>query len=138
MESLNHFDKLRELAPTLNRLIADPEARVHYELFSDSLIWSDEWPPPDRPDLPGQYLRGVFHYRTTLILGRPQERYREGWDLLAELCPNWPGFLPERRQPDAARIRLYQERRVQLHKDWEDLDVKYRQQQAAKGSSPAA
>ena len=33
------------LAPTLERLLTDPNACVHYELMADALTWSDELPP---------------------------------------------------------------------------------------------
>ncbi len=42
------FDNLRKLAPILNGLQFDPNARLNYELMSDSLMWSDEFPTPCR------------------------------------------------------------------------------------------
>lgn len=88
------------LAPLLNKLQADPNARVNYELMSGALIWSDEFPALSEINgLDTNCLRGVFRFRTTLMLGKPEERYRTGWEALQTLCPNWPAFLPDAENP---------------------------------------
>jgi hypothetical protein len=77
----------------------DPTARPGLELLSGALVWDDE-----------AYLEfaavcchfrclAVWEpvvYRSTLILGRPDERCKRGWDELQRRCPGWPGFRPER------------------------------------------
>lgn len=133
----DRFEALRLVAPVLSELKVDPQARLGYELMSDALIWSDELPPPaNREDavIDTNCLRGVFRYRTSLMLGEPVEKYRASWDELKRLCPNWPGFLPERARHDPARIKYYTEARAKLIADWEELDANYRRQQAAKTS----
>ena len=84
----------------LRATIFDPAARPGLELLSGSLIWDDE-----------RYLDfvaccrggGCSHYwepvvfRTSLILGRPEDECRPGWEELQRVCPEWPGFRPERR-----------------------------------------
>lgn len=122
---------LLAIAPVLNRLAVDPNARVQYELMSDALIWSDELPPLDEKGVDFACIRAVFRFRTTLMLGKPDERYRSDWDLLASLCPQWPGFLPERRAPDEDRIQLFTEKRDKLLADFEALDARL-------GCAPAA
>lgn len=119
------LQELRALAPVLNQLSADPHARVHYELMSDALIWSDELPP----DQECPCLRGVFRYRTTLMLGKPEEKYREGWEILQRLCPRWPGFLPSRRESDASKLQHYEDSRARLLSEWEAVDANYAREQ---------
>lgn len=128
--------ELQALAPILNRLPADPNARVGYELMSDALVWSDELPPDPEPHGDGWVsLRGVFRYRTTLILGKPEEKYRAGWEVLASLCPNWPGLLPERRIPDPRHVQLFEEASARLLAEWEALDARF---EAHQGDAAAA
>ncbi len=68
-------------------------------MMSDALIWSDEFPDFAALRLvPGwEVIRFVFYFRTTLILGEPDENMREYWDEALRLFPDWPGFVPERR-----------------------------------------
>jgi len=68
--------KLRTLAPKLNQLVLLPDAEYFYEMLSGGLVWEDEI--PDLSTLPARSfegLRGVIRYRTTLILGEPDEQY---------------------------------------------------------------
>lgn len=90
---------LSGIAPLMRELVRDPEAKCGYELLSDALVWSDEWPKfAVLRQVPGwEVVRFVLHFRTTLILGDPDEEYREYWDAALRLFPDWPGFLPERR-----------------------------------------
>src|SRR5687767_10836629 len=93
-------ERLAKIAPKLGCLKEDPNARVNYELMSDSLVWSDELPPPDQYEAHEVWcLRGVWRFRTTLMLGAPEERFRPSWEEAQRLFPNWPGFLPQRRVP---------------------------------------
>jgi hypothetical protein len=92
-----------KLAPFLNGLKPKLDAALHYDLFADALVWSDELPAPAHRTgdvLFGSELRGVWHFRTTLILGQPKEKFRAAWDEAMSCFPNWPGFDPKRR--DAA------------------------------------
>ena len=131
------LQKLREIAPFLNALHRREDARLGYELMSDSLMWSDEFPPPEEwkslgLDVTSGCLRGIFRFRTTLMLGRPEEKFRPYWEQAQSLFPNWPGLLPERRQPDPARIQLYEESKVKALADWEALDARYESQRLEK------
>lgn len=72
------------------------------ELTSKSLFWSDE-----------AYLEFVavcqdrgspwglvpLCFRSSLIRGEPDGLSRAAWDELQRLCPQWPGFRPERCSP---------------------------------------
>jgi hypothetical protein len=127
----DRIQELEKLAPVLDRLKADANARVFYELMSGALILSDEMPPPaEREGWECNCMRGVFRFRTTLMLGKPEEKFRGGWDHLQTLCPNWPGFLADRRNPDPARIKYYEERRAKSIEEWEALDAKFENQRA--------
>ena len=90
----------RKLTSFLNGLQPKPDAVLHYDLFADALVWSDELPAPaDRAGdiLIGSELRGVWHFRTTLILGQPKEKFRAAWEDALKCFPDWPGFDPKRR-----------------------------------------
>lgn len=88
------------LAPMLNALQSDPQAMMHYDLLADALVWSDEVPTPEKcGDIPvGAELRGIWNYRTSLILGQPKEKYRAAWEEAMRCFPNWPGFELKRRE----------------------------------------
>jgi hypothetical protein len=77
----------------------DPAARPSLELLSGSFIWDDEcyfeFVPACRARSCLAYWEPVA-FRSSVILGRPDERYRRGWEELRRLCPEWPGFRPER------------------------------------------
>jgi hypothetical protein len=95
-------DELRrefeQLAPVLNNMKVHPDVVPQYDLVSDSLFWLDEL-----PDLVGHStselwcLRPLLRFRTTLIIGEPDEQLRLFWDLAHELFPSWPGLLSVRR-----------------------------------------
>ena len=77
-----------------------PEAALFYELMSDALVWNDEIPDLQTGDVRDFHcLRFVFRYRTTLMLGQPDERFRRVWDEAYKLFPDWPGFDPRRQSP---------------------------------------
>jgi uncharacterized protein (TIGR02996 family) len=77
----------------------DPAARPGLELVSGSFIWHDEG---YLEFVPACRARGCLAYwepvafRSSFILGQPDERYRRGWEELRRLCPEWPGFRPGR------------------------------------------
>jgi hypothetical protein len=94
-------EQMHAIAGRMRALRPAPEASVFYELMSDALVWSDEIPDLDTGGA-GEFhcLRFVFRYRTTLIIGRPDERFRCHWDEANRLFPEWPGFDARRRSPE--------------------------------------
>ena len=68
-------------------------------MLSDALIWSDEFPDFAALRLvPGwDVIRFVFYFRTTVILGEPDENMREYWNEALQLFPDWPDFAAERQ-----------------------------------------
>jgi len=130
-------EAIERIAPKLNQLQKDPNARVHYELMSGGLVWSDELPPWDELE-PGDSncLRGIWRFRSSLILGIPEEKHRRRWEQGQKLFPNWPGFLPE-RQSSSWRQQVI-EQGAKLLADWEALDERYRRQRLQTKTQSAA
>ena len=90
--------QLRAIADRMQKLKPAPEATVFYELMSDALVWSDEIPDLETGRISDFHcLRFVFRFRTTLMMGKPDERFQSLWDEANTLFPNWPGFDPHRR-----------------------------------------
>jgi hypothetical protein len=90
--------QLRTIADRMRQLKPVPGATVFYELMSDALVWSDEIPNLETGDVSDFHcLRFVFRFRTTLMMGKPDERFRSLWDEANTLFPNWPGFDPRRQ-----------------------------------------
>src|SRR5437667_3567800 len=117
----DRYERLKKIAPKLNQLKEDPQARVNYELMSDGLVWSDELPPWDELESGESHcLRAVWKFRSSLIMGSPEEKFRPAWDYAKELFPNWPGFLPQRQL--AVWREFYLERQTKLIADFEALD----------------
>ena len=81
--------------------VADDDARRSFDLLAGGLAWADETPPPELYE--GLVLtahRALIAYRASLVLGEPDDALRPTWQLIERVCPNWPGFLPDRRSPE--------------------------------------
>jgi hypothetical protein len=97
--------QLKEIAGLMRGLTRSPDAKMFYELLSDSLVWTDEIPEVNADQVGGlRALRFVFRFRTSVMLGKPEERYRQYWDEAGSLFPEWPGFDPERCAPELKSI----------------------------------
>jgi len=90
--------KPQVLIPYLRDLRVDPHATRHFEIMSGGFFWSDEKPASAYSEKAGDYaMRFLLGYRASLIRGKPREDLRAVWDAVLAACPQWPGFLPERR-----------------------------------------
>lgn len=81
----------------------NPDAMMKYDGMSDSLYWSDEFPDEATSAcmaVKSWAYRFVLAYRASLIMSRPREELQPVWEQLAQECPEWPGFRPERRSID--------------------------------------
>jgi hypothetical protein len=97
---------LRRIAKRLNAMKPDPNSECFFELMSGGLVWTDERPSwwPDADEFGA--LRILWNYRTSLILEHPRAEFDEIWNSAVNLAPNWPGFLPERREPRSELLAL--------------------------------
>ena len=97
---------LSGIAPLMRALAQDPRATCNYDVMSGALVWSDEFPAfRDLARIKGwSIIRVVLRFRTELILGKPDEQFREFWDTAMRLFPEWPGFAPERQSPELREI----------------------------------
>ena len=99
--------ELNDLAPILRSMPHIPDARVMYDIMSDALIWADE---------KGECVeatwvaRPLFRFRTSIIIGEPDERCAEYWRLARRIIPEWIGFRPERCSPSQQLRELYNSR----------------------------
>jgi hypothetical protein len=113
---------LRGYSRQMNAICSPARApKVHYELLSGALIWSDEI----NKQLPFEVisaLRCLFAYRTSVMLEQPREDLREMWDLGLSLFPNWVGFRPERSEATPELLKIYREGNVRMRKCLRDLE----------------
>ena len=93
---------LRNIAPLMRVLVCSPQAALSYEMLSGALVWSDELPEFRVLRLVHRWdvIRFVLRFRTTLILGDPNEELREYWDEARQHFSEWPGFDLRRRSAD--------------------------------------
>ena len=105
-------EALVRLAPLMRDRKPFPVATIFYDVLSDAIIWSDEMPDlQELRKIDGwQVMRLVLHFRTQLILGRPEEsdpdaegiarrifaESRDAWTEAKGHFPEWPGFDPRR------------------------------------------
>jgi hypothetical protein len=96
------FERLKKLAPKLNLLREDPNARVHYELMSGGLVWSDELPPWDELESGESHcMRAIWRFRSSLIEDKPDERFRIKWSCfpIGQFFGGATGYEMERNVP---------------------------------------
>ena len=89
----------------------DPSAGPSFELFSGSFIWDDENYMELALLCNEMKCRACIEavaFRSSLILGRPNEEFRGSWEELKQVCPEWPGFRAE-RQSESLRAELERE-----------------------------
>lgn len=88
-------EEFHRIAPAMESMQRHFDATVSYHLPADAIYWSDEI-PASLSRFGENCLRPVLHYRTSMILGKPEDRWREYWDEATQRFPNWIGFCVER------------------------------------------
>ena len=91
-----------------------------YDLLAGAVVWRDE----TRLSTPTEViwaLRGLWAYRTSLMLDQPREGLAEYWRFGLEHFPNWVGFHPKRRIATPALLRICRDGDAQADKLAEDL-----------------
>jgi hypothetical protein len=99
-------DSLDRLVQRLCIVRLDPSAEVGYDLMSGALIWSDENISGLTVEEMG-CLRVILRYRTSVIVGQPDQRFRGLWDKLQAKYPEWVGFSTNRCQASETLLKLY-------------------------------
>ena len=111
MENFRKLSNLKEIAALLEQLSRPGVAELRYDLLADAGYSTDELPPQERrkPRRAFQTFRFVLRYRTTLIVGQPDDRLREFWDCGKSLFPDWIGFSSDRCSQDEDLVATYQQ-----------------------------
>ncbi len=128
-------NQLGQIAARMNALIKSSEAAIHHDLLAGALWWSDERPAFDEPEH-HWCLRPILRYRTSLILGVPDERYESAWEAAKQLFPAWPGFAEERCKPDDQLATLYRKKHRHGLLSFGLVDILYRIQTEFKSRIP--
>lgn len=90
------------IAKSMEQLHEVQSERYSFDSMSAGVVWEDELPPSHKRGLAHAWgLRPIFGYRTSLILGKPDEALEEYWNLATQLFPNWVGFRCERCEPNS-------------------------------------
>lgn len=90
---IDYFEHLNWIAGEMDQTRVLPDATVGYNVLSDALVWSDEYPR----NLAGRLVKFdcvklLLRYRMSLLLGKPDDFFRPYWDHARERFPNWAGF----------------------------------------------
>jgi hypothetical protein len=99
--------ELAQIAPLMESLRPSPRARVHYHMLADALYWSDEFPESGLPWAVENYMRMVLRYRTTLLLGSPDPKWKPYWEEATKQFPKWIGFEHERTTESEEWKRIF-------------------------------
>ena len=134
----DYFEELSRIAAEMNRTRPSPDAEVGYDLLTDALVWSDEY-PGERAGRLEDYmcLRLLFRYRTTLLLGNPDDFFKPYWDRAMELFPDWAGFCPTRLSCTEELRRFYECRKKRDMRLLDLWDAKCRQSAPSSTDSTA-
>ena len=95
--TIDWLGQYARIAAEMDRIRALAGAEIGYDVLSDAITWSDEYPS----DLAGRLeefdcIKILLRYRTSVLMGDPDESFKPYWDRAMELFPNWAGFRPSR------------------------------------------
>jgi hypothetical protein len=107
--TIDWLEQFASVAAEMNNVRELPNAKIDYDLLADAIIWSDEYPSnPTRPMYDFQCIKILLRYRTSLLLGTPDETFKVYWDRAKELFPNWAGFTFSRLVPNDDLKKFYE------------------------------
>ena len=95
---MDPYVEIARIAPMLDWLPRDENAKLSYSIWCDALYWSDETPLRSIGD--DSILRYLLWYRTELILGKQHLEFIPYWEAAKRAFPNWPGFAECRCSPN--------------------------------------
>jgi len=103
------YEQLASIAEVLNTLSEPTATEPRYHALAGALFWDDERPGVSerKPFETWSALRYIFRFRTTLILGTPEEQYRGLWEFAKTQFPNWVGFDPRRCEHNEQLAETY-------------------------------
>ncbi len=108
--TIDYFKRLARIAADMDQAQFSPIAEIGYDAFADALVWSDEYPRGITASVPEfDCVKLVLRYRTTVLLGKPDDFFKPYWDRAKELFPNWAGFHPSRLKATDELVRLYED-----------------------------
>lgn len=92
-----------DFKPVFEFLRFDPTAERSVHFQAGGFVWSDEKPEfhvdGEFPVTIPIFMIYLISYRATLMAGEPHEAFTPIWNEFESICPNWPGFRPERNDP---------------------------------------
>ena len=106
--TIDYFERLSRIAGEMNRTRVSPTAQVHYDLLADALVWSDEL-PCEISGRRGEFdcIKLLWRYRTTMLLGKPDNSFRPYWVRARAIFPNWAGFHFSRLKATEELVEFY-------------------------------
>src|SRR5687767_11738584 len=107
----------------MNRMQTSRSCEIRYHLMADALYWVDEI--PDNLDTFSENcLRIILRYRTSLIQGKPDEKWKIYWEEAVRSFPEWIGFRQDRCNPNPELLHRYENYRQQAYRDLglDDID----------------
>ncbi len=110
MEKTDQYVRdLATIAPALESLVRLKHAEPVFDVFSGSLIWTDEIPLG--LELPLDCLRLVLRFRTGLIIGVAEPGLETFWKEAMSRFPRWIGFSKDRVSFSPALRDFYEVKR---------------------------
>lgn len=96
---------LPRLIARLSELKHNTDADVFFDVMSGGLVWNDEKLSGLTAEEMG-CLRALFRFRSSVIIGHPDERFRDLWECAYSLASSWIGFSSDRSgcNPDLAAL----------------------------------
>lgn len=109
---INWLEQYGHIAAEMDAVHESPNAEIGYDVLADAIVWSDEYPSdPARPMYDFQCIKILLRYRTSLLLGEPDEAFKMYWGHARELFPHWAGFAPSRLVPSDELKAFYEHRK---------------------------